>query len=255
MFGVRACIYVPQRIVHARISAIETEGAEVTVVDGTYDDTVARAARDAQSNRGMLIQDNGWDGYEEIPRYVIEGYATMLWEIDDQLAALNESQPTHVIVQIGVGSFAEAVVRHYRSKSSSIIIGVEPQSAACVLESVRAGRIVKVPGPHTSIMAGMNCDSPSLVSFPVMQKGINCFVSIADERAREAMRLLAEHNIVSGETGSAGMGALLEVFSPENNSSCEALHFDSRSRVLIFSTEGATDPVSYNRIVGDYLRP
>lgn len=250
MFGLRASIYVPKGTAAARIAGIESEGAMVTVVDGTYDDTVARAAHDAKVNSGLLIQDNGWVGYEEIPRLVMEGYSTMLWEIDEQLAAMKCEPPTHVIVQLGVGTFAETVVRHFAGKEEPpVIIGVEPVSAACVLESVRARKIVKVPGPHTSIMAGMNCDSPSLVSFPVMQKGIACFVPISDERAKEAMRFLARHNIVSGETGAAGMGALLELFAPANASAREALRFHSRSRVLLFSTEGATDPMSYNRIV------
>lgn len=261
MFGLSAHIYVPRGTAAARIAAIESEGAIVTIVDGTYDDAVAHAAHDAQADDGLLIQDNGWRGYEEIPRLVTEGYSTMLWEIDEQLAARSaysqgqvqvpsDELPTHVIVQLGVGTFGEAVVRHFARKTvPPVIIGVEPETAACVLESARAGRIVKVPGPHSSIMAGMNCDSPSVVSFPVLQKGLRCFVSIADQRAMEAMRLLARHNIVSGETGAAGMGALLELFDPQHASAREALLFDSHSRVLIFSTEGATDPVSYNRIV------
>jgi diaminopropionate ammonia-lyase len=250
MFGLGARIYVPQGTAAARIVAIESEGALVTVVDGTYDDAVGRAANDASVNNGLLIQDNGWEGYEEIPRLVMEGYSTMLWEIDDQLAAIKCELPTHVVVQLGVGTFGETVARHFADKNEPpVIIGVEPETAACVLESVRAGRIVKVPGPHTSIMAGMNCDTPSLVTFPVLQKGIRCFVSISDERAMDAMRLLARHNIVSGETGAAGIGALLELFAPTNASAREALHFDSRSRVLIFSTEGATDPASCDRIV------
>lgn len=247
LFGGRAAIYVPNGTAQARIAAIRGEGASVTVVSGTYDETVATAARDAADAGGLLIQDNGWKGYEEIPRFVIEGYSTMLHEIDD---VLKEEQPTHVVVQIGVGSLAEAVVRHYRTANSpTIIIGVEPESAACAMESVKAGEIVKVPGPHTSIMAGMNCDSPSLVSFPVMQKGIRCFVTISDERAMEAMRLLAESGIESGETGAAGMGALLEMFSDENRESQERLALNERSRILVISTEGATDPDLYKRIV------
>lgn len=250
MFGLRSRIYVPKGTAEARISAIQSEVASVTVVDGTYDDTVAMAAHDAEEARGLLIQDNGWKGYETIPSYVVEGYSTMLWEIDEALAEMNQEQPTHVVVQIGVGSFAEAIVRHYCAmNSSTTIIGVEPDSAACVLESVKAGKIVKVPGPHTSIMAGMNCDSPSLVSFPVMQKGIGCFISISDNRAKEAMRLLAQHKIVSGETGAAGMGALIEMDDEENRTSKEKIRLGERSRVLIISTEGATDPTAYENII------
>ncbi|MBX2991224.1 MAG: diaminopropionate ammonia-lyase [Bacteroidetes bacterium] len=251
LFGLKAYIFVPKGTAEARICAIESEGASVMIVDGTYDEAVERAERDAINAGGLLIQDNGWAGYEQIPRYVVEGYSTMLHEIDDALATMSQPQPTHVLVQIGNGSFAEAVVRHYRgSGSSTTIIGVEPDSAACALESVKAGNIVRIPGPHTLMMVGMNCDSPSLVSFPVMQKGIRCFVSISDEKAMEAMRLLAESGIVSGETGAAGMGALLEMFSDKNDEMRKKLDIDSYSRVLVISTEGATDPHSYKRIAG-----
>ncbi len=250
MFGLRACIYVPKGTADARSSAIMSEGATVTIVNGTYDDAVAQAAHDAEEGNGLLIQDNSWKGYEIIPRYVIEGYSTMLWEIDDALEAMDEQQPTHVLVQIGNGSFAEAVVRHYRAKRSQPgIIGVEPDSAACALESVRAGKIVKVSGPHTSIMVGMNCDSPSLVSWQALLKGIDCYVSISDERAKEAMKLFAQHNIVSGETGAAGLGALLDLLSEEHETARKQLHINSQSRILVISTEGATDPNSYQSIV------
>lgn len=246
MFGLRACIYVPKGTVEARISAIQSEDANVTVVNGTYDDTVEKASRDADVANGLLIQDNGWAGYEIIPRYVIEGYSTMFWEIDDALAEMNEEQPTHIVVQVGVGSLADALVRHYRTINSPVtIIGVEPDSAAGALESVRAGKIVKVPGPHRSIMAGMNCDSVSLVSWQALLKGINCYISISDNRAREAMRILASSGIVSGETGAAGLGGLLELLN--NNMS---LNLGKDSRVLLISTEGATDPVSFRNIVG-----
>lgn len=245
LFGLRARIYVPKGTEEPRIFAIESEDAGVIVVDGTYDDTVEKASRDAEAANGLLIQDSGWAGYEIIPRYVIEGYSTMFWEIDEALDAMKEGQPTHVIVQVGVGSFAEAVVRHYRTANSPVfIVGVEPDSAAGAMESVRAGKIVKVPGPHRSIMAGMNCDSVSLVSWQALLKGINCYISISDDRAREAMRLLASSGIVSGETGAAGLGGLLELINGNG------LELGKDSRVLLISTEGATDPISYKRIVG-----
>ncbi len=251
LFGLKASIFVPKDTANVRISAIESEGASVTIVDGTYDETVERAEREANDADGLLIQDNGWEGYEQVPRYVIEGYSTMLHEIDDSLAAMSQPRPTHVFVQIGNGSFAEAVVRHFRSGSlSTSVIGVEPDSAACALESVKAGKIISIPGPHQSIMVGMNCDSPSLVSFPVMQKGIRCFVSISDERAMEAMRLLAQLDIESGETGAAGMGALLEIVSKENTASREELEISSTSAILVISTEGATNSDLYLQVIG-----
>lgn len=251
LLGLGARIYVPLGTSPARIKAIEHEDAAVTIVDGTYDDTVDRAEGDALNDGGILIQDNGWEGYTDIPSRIIEGYSTMLWEIDDALASANLEPPTHVIVQIGVGSFAEAVIRHYaNTMTRPLILGVEPLAAACALESVKAGYIVALPGPHNSIMAGMNCDSPSVVSFPVMQRGIAAFVAINDDRAREAMRLLFRLGIESGETGAAGLGAMLELASDAQANVRNALQLGPASRILLFSTEGATDPVSYRLITG-----
>ncbi len=253
MLGLRSQVYVPEGTAQARVAAIESEGASVHVVQGTYDDTVAKAARDADAYAGLLLQDNGWSGYESIPHYVVEGYSTMLWEIDDELAARAEPLPTHVLVQIGVGSLADAVVRHFcRKHPRPVIIGVEPEGAACALESVRAGVIVRVAGPHTSIMAGMNCDSPSLISFPVLQRGINCFMTISDERTREAMKRLASLGIVSGETGAAGVGALFELAGEHHRRVRDAIGLTASSRVLVFSTEGATNPELYHAIVSGH---
>ncbi len=250
MLRLQSRIYVPHGTAEARIAGIEREGASVVVVNGTYDDTVARAARDAGENNGLLIQDNGWSGYETIPRFVVEGYSTMLWEIDDELSARAEPPPTHVFVQIGVGSFADAVVRHFcRKKPRPIFIGVEPERAACALASVRAGVIVRVPGPHTSIMAGMNCDSPSLVSFHVLRTGVKYFMTLRDEWTVEAMRRLAKLGIVSGETGAAGLGALLDLAGEQHSSAREELGMNASSRVLLFSTEGATNPDLYRKII------
>jgi diaminopropionate ammonia-lyase len=252
LFGLPAFIYVPKGTALARVSAIESEGARVTIIDGTYDDAVAMAASEATIANGLLIQDNSWEGYQIIPRYVVEGYSTMLWEIDDALTAINEQQPTHVFVQIGNGSFAEAVVRHYRAKNiDTSIIGIEPNSAACVLKSVKAGKIIRLSGPFDSLMVGMNCDSPSLISFPVMQKGMNAFISLSDEQAMEAMKLLSKFGIVSGETGAAGTGTLLEIFSADNRIEREWLRLNRKSRVLVFSTEGVTNEQLYQKIVAE----
>jgi diaminopropionate ammonia-lyase len=249
LFGLRSYIYVPKGTAIARVAAIESEGANVAIVDGTYDDAVARAANEAQIAGGLLIQDNSWEEYQIIPRYVVEGYSTMMWEIDDALASAGEN-PTHVVVQIGNGSFAEAVVRHYRAKNERIcIIGVEPTSAACALESVRAGKILRLSGPFDSVMVGMNCDSPSLISFPILQKGIDAFVALTDGRSIEAMRTCASEGIISGETGAAGLGALWELLLADNVDYAADLNLDVQSRVLVFVTEGATNPESYGQVV------
>ena len=249
MLGLGARIFVPADMAPARIEAIRSEGAEVVVVRGTYDEAVARSAEEADG-RCLVISDTSWPGYEDVPRWVIDGYSTILWEVSDELGRRGEEGPTLVVVQIGVGAFAAAVTRHFRSPGVSPrpkILGVEPAGAACALASAEAGGIVHVPGPHGSIMAGLNCGSPSVVAWPTISKGIDVFVAIRDDWAREAMRMLAGAGIVSGETGAAGLAGLLAVAQEEGGR--QTLGLTEEARVLVFNCEGATDPDAYGRIV------
>ncbi len=252
LFEFAARIYVPAGTARARIDGIASEGAHVEVVDGTYDDAVARAAQVA-SERCLVISDTSWPGYEEVPRWVMEGYSTIMAEIDAALAERGEKSPDVVAVQFGVGALAAAVVRHYRPTGRGVrpkILSVEPLSAACMLASMEAGEMVTVPGPHDSIMAGLNCGRPSIAAWPIVSTGIDAFIAIPDERAREAMRALARIGIVAGETGAAGLAALIELLTgSESARHRDVLGVDERSRALIIVTEGATDPGSYQRIV------
>jgi diaminopropionate ammonia-lyase len=247
-----AKIFVPEDMATARREAIAYEGAEVIVVDGTYDDAVEISAEEA-GERGLVISDMSWPGYERIPSWVIEGYSTMLWEVDDELERRNEAGPDLVVVQVGVGAFAAAVARHFRSPGVSPrprLVGVEPANADCLLESVAAGRIVSVPGPHDSIMSGLNCGRPSLVAWPTVSRGIDLLAAVDDEPAREAMRLTAESGVVSGETGAAGLGGLLELLHAEEGEEArQSLGVGEKTRVLLFNCEGATDPDAYRRVI------
>src|SRR6266508_589861 len=131
------------------------------------------------------------------------------------------------------------------------LLGVEPTVAACVLSSVEAGKIVTIPGPQDSIMAGLNCGTPSLIAWPLVSQGINVYVAAPDEQAREAMRMLADAGIVSGESGAAGLAGLLELGSgPGAEPARQLLGLGATSRVLLLSTEGATDPAAFLEIVG-----
>jgi len=238
--GFGAEIYVPAGTKGPRITGIASEGARVIEVPGTYDATVARAAQ-AEGDGVLLMQDHGWDGYERIPALVAEGYATIFQEIDGQLAAGGEPGPDVVLVQIGVGTLASAVVRHYRRpglEPPPRLAGVEPVGAACALRSIEAGAPVLLhAGADASIMAGLNCGAPSSVA-------------VDDERAREAMRLLALEGIVSGESGAAGLAGLLELCEgPECQAARQLLGLDG-ARVLLLSTEGATDPAGWESVVG-----
>ena len=213
LLGFGARIYVPAGTAQARIDGIASEGATVEVVDGTYDDAVARAAEDA-SEECLVISDTSWPGYEEVPRWVMEGYSTILWEIDDELARRGEKGPDLVAVQVGVGALAAAVACHYRQPdriAQPTLLSVEPLHAACMLASMEAGEIVSVPGPHDSIMAGLNCGRPSIIAWPIVSTGFDAFIAISDERAREAMQLLAQAGMVAGETGGSGLAGVIEL--------------------------------------------
>lgn len=254
LLGFEARIFVPAGTTAARIEAIRGEGAAVWVVEGDYDDAVARAAREA-GERCLVVSDTSWEGYDRVPRWVIEGYSTIFHEADEQLAAQGGGWPDLVAAQIGVGALAAAVVHHYRRPGRGKvcrIAGVEPVGAACALAAMEAGRIVRIPGPHRSVMAGLNCGAVSKVAWPALAAGIDLFVAIEDDRACEAVRRLAGAGIVSGESGGAGLGGLLELLTGAGEEENRAfLGVGSSTLVLVVSTEGATDPDSYRRIVGE----
>jgi diaminopropionate ammonia-lyase len=250
LLGVDAAIYVPANMVSARIEAIESEGATVTVVQGGYDDAIAHSAQEA-SDRCLVISDTSWEGYEEVPAWVIEGYATVFEEIAEQLQ--RRPAPEVVAVPIGVGALAAAVVRHYWSAGPAgerpRLIGVEPTSAACVLESVAAGGIITLDHPQDSIMAGLNCATPSLIAWPTVSRGLDAYVAVPDARVPEAMRLLAADGIVAGETGAGGLAGMLAlVQAAQLQEARREMGLGAGSRVLLLCTEGATDPEAYERL-------
>jgi diaminopropionate ammonia-lyase len=246
LLGWASHIYVPVGTVAARIEGIASEGATVTVVDGSYDDAVARSAQDA-GPRTLVISDTAWPGYDRVPRRVVEGYSTIFWEVEEQLAG--SARPAVVAVQMGVGSLAAAAVLHYRTgdRARPRLVGVEPVDAACVLASARAGEVTEVPGPHRSIMAGLNCGLPSPLALPLLDAGVDDFVATSDDDARRAMRELATAGVEAGESGAAGLAGLFAVcergIGPE-------LGLTADATVLLLCTEGATDPDAYRKVVG-----
>lgn len=252
LLGLRAQIHMPGHSATARIDGIRSEGAEV-VVGGRYDDAVSRAVKEV-SDSTILVQDAGWPGYELIPTWIIEGYSTIFHEVDDFLKTQNERPPTHLVVQVGLGTLAHTAVLHYHTKvrnNHTHIVGIEPVRAACLLEAFKAGEVVQLKGEQDSIMAGMNCGTASRLSFPVLQRGLKGILTMEDRWAEAGMKFLADRNIVSGETGASGLGAMLALAAGEYpGTQCAAMNFNKNSRVLLISTEGATDPESYQRIVG-----
>ena len=248
LLGLRSHILVPRDMVAARIDGIASEGADVTVVDGSYDEAVAASARLAD-DRTLVVSDTAWDGYEDIPRAVIAGYATILWEVDDQLAGT--SPPDVVFVPVGVGAFAAAVathVAHAWGEAQPRLVTVEPDSANCLQASIEAGDMVTLEGEQTSIMAGLNCAVPSPLAWPLLATRVDAAVSIDDDVAREGMRRLADLGIVAGECAGGALGAAAAVLT--DAASRETLGISPSASVLVFLTEGATDPAGYREIVG-----
>jgi diaminopropionate ammonia-lyase len=253
LLGFDANILVPHNMTQERFTAITSEGAQVTVVNGTYDDAVIQTASLA-SDRVLVISDTAWEGYTEVPRWIMEGYTTIFHELDEQLAERGDTRVDLATVQIGVGGLATAAVWHYRRPELAAkprLVGVEPLTADCALASAQAGRLVEVPGPHHTIMGRLCCGVASLVAWPIMSQGIDVFVAIDDDWARKAMRELAGARVVSGETGAAGVAGLLALLTDgEKDEHRRLLGLTQDAHVVVISTEGATDLEAYQQIVG-----
>ncbi|MFI5953826.1 diaminopropionate ammonia-lyase [Cryptosporangium sp. NPDC051539] len=239
LLHVGAHILVPRDMVAARIEAIRAEGADVTVVDGNYDVAVAASAALADETH-LVISDTSWPGYEQVPAWVIDGYSTIVEEVLAELGTSGRQRPTVVVAQMGVGAFASAMIRGF-VPTGARLIGAEPTRAACVLESIRAGQPVQLDGNLDSIMAGLNCGTPSPLAWPDLLAGLDRVAAVDDDDAEQAMRDLASIGVVSGESGAAGYAALL--------AHAAELGLTPDDHVLVISTEGATDPVAYQRIV------
>lgn len=250
LLGLSATILVPAGTAPSRIDAIASEGADVQVIDGTYDDAIAVSAGLADDDH-LVISDTSWEGYQDAPRAVINGYSTMFYEIDDAAATLHLPVPTVVALQAGVGAFAAAALRHYRTGAAGQpkTVLVEPSGANCLQTSARAGAPTLVPGPHTSSMAGLNCGLPSELAWPTVLAGTDTFVAIPDAYTERAMRALAEVGIVSGESGAAGLAGLLALAESRDAAHPEQIGLAPQSCVLVINTEGATDPVNYRRVL------
>jgi diaminopropionate ammonia-lyase len=223
--GLQSHIFVPRDASPTRIERIQIEGAHITIVDGVYDDAVEAAAR-REDGSHLLISDAGLNEAQQSAMHVIEGYATLFHEIDDQLAAAGAPWPDFVAVQMGVGALAASAVRHY-SGSSTRVIGVEPAGAACILKSMAAGCIVEAHGPYDPRMAGLNCGRPSSFAWPLLSKGLSACVEIPPLSAVQAAQLLTLDSIESSPSGAAGLAAVPQI-----------LDLRPTSSLLVISTEG-----------------
>ena len=255
LLGADATVLVPDGTADARIDAIAGEGAEVVVVDGTYDDAVAQSASLADE-RTLVISDTSWPGYEGPPRWVVEGYSTIFGELDEQLRAAGVDRPDVVVVPLGVGALGAAAAGHYRAPGRRwtgraegdlpMLVGVEPDDAACVMAAVDAGEVVEVPGPHRSIMAGLNCGFASPIALPVVRAGFSAFVTVDDDRAAAALRTLADAGLDVGETGAAALAGLSALVAEHST----AFPVPNDATVVLLATEGVTDPANFEKITG-----
>jgi diaminopropionate ammonia-lyase len=241
--GLDATILVPEGTAQARIDGIASEGAEVVVVDGTYDDAVAESASLA-SGTTLVVSDTSWPGYEDPPRWVIEGYSTIFAELAEQAPT-----PDLALVPLGVGALGAAAATALAPATT--LIGVEPGGAACVMAAVEAGEVVEVPGPHRSIMAGLNCGLASPLALPAVAAGFTGFLAVDDDRCRDAVRALAATGLDVGETGAAALAGLTAL--ADDHGGAGLLTPDTTALLLV--TEGVTDPANFERIVGRPPRP
>ncbi len=246
-FGAACAVFVHAGVSRGRIEAIARYGAAIHVVPGTYDDAVRAAAAEAGLHGWFVVSDTSWPGYTEIPRDIMQGYRLMADEALDQWVG---PPPTHVFIQGGVGGVAAAVSVQMRARLDPTpdIVVVEPECAACLLASAVAGVPTPVRGDLDTIMAGLACGEPSLIAWQELDRAAAAFLAIPDAAAVDAMRLLAGLGIVSGESGAAGLAGLR--LAAREPAARAALGLGSESRALVFSTEGATDPALYERLVG-----
>lgn len=259
--GQKAVVLMPKGTVQTRFDNIAREGAKVTIEEVNYDECVRRAnALAEQTEHGVMVQDTAWDGYEKIPAWIMQGYGTMASEANEQLEADGVKRPTHVFVQAGVGSLAGAVVGYFANRypdNPPKFIVMEAQAADCLYQGAKAGdgKIRFVEGDLATIMAGLACGEPNTISWDILRNHVACFVSCPDWVSAKGMRMLGapvkgDPQVVSGESGAVGMGLISTLMqSDEYKELREAIGLDENSQVLMFSTEGDTDPVNYKKIV------
>ena len=259
--GQKAVVHMPKGTTQTRLENIKKEGASVDITDMNYDDCVRLAAKEAaETERGVVVQDTAWDGYEEIPAWIMQGYGTMAAEAAEQLKAAGCERPTHVFVQAGVGSLAGAVVGYFTNlypDNPPAFVVVEADVAACLYKGAAAGdgkpRIVD--GDMQTIMAGLACGEPNTISWDILKNHVKVFISAPDWVAAKGMRMLSapikgDPQVTSGESGAAPFGALAAMMTMEEYKELRNdIGLDENSKVLLFSTEGDTDPERYKNIV------
>ncbi|MHA6643687.1 diaminopropionate ammonia-lyase [Mesorhizobium sp. A623] len=254
IFGCQCVIFIHATVSDNRKTAIEKYGAKVIRVEGNYDDSVRRADAEATTNGWTVVSDTSYEGYMDIPRDVMRGYTVIAAEIVEQID--ENSIPTHVFIQSGVGGLAAAVCGYFwevwGDKRPTLVV-VEPQNADCFTKSVAAGRLTSVHGDLETMMAGLSCGEVSTLAWDILNVGANASLTVSDEAVAACMKLLSlgqdgDAPIVAGESAVGGVVGLLAALDDENVKA--ELGLNANSRVLFIGSEGATDPELYNEIIG-----
>ncbi len=261
LFSCRAYVYMPKGTVQSRVDAIRKLGAEeVIVTDKNYDDTVRLAYSRAEKNGWYLIQDTAWEGYTEIPTSIVQGYSTLALEVYNQFQESNNNFPSHLFLQAGVGAYAGCILGCFANLYGDklpITSIVEPENVACIYESVRRndGKPHRAEGNGETIMAGLNCGEPCIITYPILRDYASFYIACSDSISQKGMQLLGnplsnDTKIISGESGAVTAG-LLSAITKDSNCTIlkQRLKLDENSVILLISTEGATDPENYKKIM------
>jgi len=253
--GLEVHIYMPNGTTKNRLNHILDQGANGTITEMNYDDTVRWVAEEAKKKGMLVIQDTAWEGYEDVPLWIMQGYSTIAREVLNQLG---DEVPTHVVLQAGVGAFAgviaEVFYTHYKEACPKIIL-VEAESADCFYQSAIEGKKIIRSGDLTTIMAGLACGEPNPIAYDVLFSLVDSFVSTPDWVAANGMRIMAsplqgDRKIISGESGAVSLGMIESILSDVQYTEMkDILGLHKESRVLVFSTEGDTDKTVYQDVV------
>ena len=253
-------VYMPKGSAQERLDNIRAEGADASIMDMNYDECVRLANKHAEENGWVMVQDTAWEGYEDIPTWIIQGYSTMGYEAYEQLKKLGEDKPTHIFLQAGVGSMAAAITGLFSAiygEDRPIITIVEPNKADCLYRTAEAndGELRFVTGDMDTIMAGLACGEPCTIGWDILKDYADNFISCPDYTAAEGMRMLGnppigDERVISGESGAATLGCVAEIMTNESLVWLrEKLKLDENAKVLFFSTEGDTDKKNYYDVV------
>ena len=257
--GQKSVIYMPKGSSLTRLKSIQKEGATAKITEVNYDETIRICDKLAKENDWVMVQDTAWEGYEEIPLWIMQGYASIAMEITEELEKLQEKPPTHIFLQAGVGSFAASIaayfLQYYGVQNIKIII-IEPDLADCYYRSFanNGGNIEAVTGDMNSIMAGLCCGEPNIRSFKMLKQYAHSFYSCPDSVAALGMRVLGnpispDEKIISGESGAIPLGLLYYLRKAVELEEVDEIGLNESSRVLFINTEGNTDPQNYLDIV------